>query len=95
MPKFNADETKYELIEVVIKGKSYVVEKVDQDLFDEIKEVSQTDDEEKKSGVVFRQLGVILNTDPAEFEDLDLRQAGAVLRFLTETITAQIEGKNV
>jgi hypothetical protein len=96
MTKFNADEAKYEPIEVVLDGKTYAITKVSQDLFDKIKEASKTvDGEEKDSKVVFRQLGAALNEDPKVFEKLDLRKAGAILRFLTETITAQIEGKNV
>lgn len=94
MPKFDADKAFYEPIEVVINGKTYKIEKVSQDLFDRIKEVSKEQGDEKDASIIFRQLGVALEEDPEVFKGMDLRVAGAVLRFLTESITAQVEGKN-
>lgn len=98
MPKFNADEKVYEPIEVVLGGETYTIEEVHQDLLDKIKDSGKEakaslDAGEEDIGIIYRQLGILLDTDPVKFKDVDIRKANAVLRFLTETITSQIEGK--
>lgn len=102
MPKFNADELNYEPIEIVLNEKTYLVTEVKQDMFDRIKEASKRaqasiDAGDEDINIIYEQLGIILNVDPAEFKGTDLRKASATVRFLTETITKQVEGssKNV
>lgn len=95
MPKFNADEIQYEPIELTLNGKTYTVAEVSQSMFDRIKE---TADKSKETGadmsVVYEQIGIILGVEKSEFVGCDIRRAGAALKYLTDSITAQIEGKS-
>lgn len=98
MPKFNADEQVFEAVEITLGGKTYVVDKIEQNMFDRIKEVTSEareslDRGEEDVGVLDKQLGIILNEDPSVFQPLDLRRKTSAIRFLTETITSQVEGK--
>lgn len=99
MPKLNADELNYEPIELTLNGTLYVVKEVKQDMFDRVKEASKKaqeaiDEGKEDVNIIFEQLGIILNVDPSEFNGTDLRKATAAVRFLTDEITKQVEGKN-
>lgn len=98
MPKFNADEQVFEPIELVLEGKTYVVKEVKQGMFDEIKRIADEAMKKIKKGeedinVVFKQLGLILSTDPKELEGIDVRKASAALRYLSEEIRNQVSGE--
>lgn len=98
MPKYNADEQVYEPIEITLGGVDYKIKTVKQDMLDRVAEVSK---EAKKKlaegkediGLISAQLGIILDADPKIFVKLDIRRANGTLRFLTKTITEQLEGK--
>ena len=97
MPKFNADAIEYEPIEVTLGGKVYVIKEVSQSMFDRIRKSSKAAQEKLEAGeedvnVIYEQLGIILDTEPTEFKGIDLRKSTATVRFLTETITKQVEG---
>ena len=91
MPKFNADEQVMEPIEVVLGGKTYLIQEIKQSMFDKIKEIANTVKDGPES--VFQQLSVLLGEDIAVLREVDLRKAGAILRFIIDTVTAQMEGK--
>lgn len=94
MPKLNVDEKVFESIELTLDGQTYVIESITQKMFDRIKETSKEAAENPEDiSVLARQLSIILDADPKKFEGLDLRKASAALRFLTESIAAQVEGK--
>jgi hypothetical protein len=91
MARFNSDEKVFEPIEVVLGGKTYSITEIKQEMFDKIKAIAAED----KGGTetVFQQLAVLLGEDVVVMRGVDLRRLSAVLKFLTDTITAQIEGK--
>ena len=91
MARFNADEKVFEPIEVVLGGKTYSITEIKQEMFDKIKAIAA--DVKDGTEAVFQQLAILLGEDVAVIRSVDLRRAGAVLKFLTDTITAQIEGK--
>lgn len=100
MLKFNADEQDYDSIEIVIEGKSYIIEKITQTMFDRIKETGiqaklALQNGKEDINVLFIQLGIILNESPKTFENIDIRKVSAALRFCTNTITKQIEGTEI
>lgn len=91
MPKFNADEKVFEPIEITLGGKAYFINEVTQETFNLIKEISATVTDGPES--VIKQVAVFLNEEPEKLRGIDLRKLSGVLKFLTETITSQIEGK--
>lgn len=93
MPKFNADKKVYEPIELVLEGKTYSVTSVDQSIFDKINEVSKESKGKEDVGVLSRQLGAVLGVKASEFKNVDLRKMSAAIKFLTDTIVSQLEGK--
>jgi len=90
MPKLNVDEQKslFEPIEIVLEGKTYVISKVTSEMIKEVTKAGETND----IGTVSKQLSVFLNEKPETFKDIDLRKLGAVVRFISDTITKQLEG---
>lgn len=91
MAKFNADEKVFDPIEVTLGGKTYVVNEIRQDMFNRIREIATTTADGTEA--VFQQLAVFLGEDVEVLRKLDLRRAGATLKFLTDTVLAQIENK--
>ena len=91
MAKFNADEQVFEPIEIVLGGKTYSIQEIKQEMFTKMKAIAL--DVKDGPEAVFQQLAVLLGEDVAVMRELDLRRAGAVLKFLTDIITSQIEGK--
>ena len=92
MPKFNADEKVFEPIEVFLGGKNYSILEVTQSMFNKIKEIATTVTDGTES--IFQQLSILLSEDVDVLRKVDLRRASAVLKFLTDTITSQLEGKS-
>ncbi|MBA7556629.1 hypothetical protein ES705_49345 [subsurface metagenome] len=90
MPKLNVDEQKslYEPIEIVLEGKAYVIEKVTTEMVEEVTNAGETND----VTTISKQLSIFLKEKPEAFKNIDLRKLGAVIRFISETITKQLEG---
>lgn len=96
MPHLNIDEQKslFEPIEIVLEGKTYVIAKVTSKMIQEVTKAGEATD----ISTISKQLSIFLNEKPEIFKDIDLRKLGAVVRFITDTITKQLEGsegKNV
>lgn len=92
MPKLNADEKVFDPIEITLGGKTYVITEITQDMFDELQRIAK--ENQGGTDAVLQQLAVFLGANLEDLRKIDLRRAGAVLRFLTETVTAQAEGKS-
>ena len=92
MAKFNADEKVFEPIEITLGGKEYNIQEIRQETFTKIKAIAT--DVKDGTEAIFQQLSVLLDEDVSILRKVDLRRASAVLKFLIDTITAQIEGKS-
>lgn len=92
MPKYNADEVSFEPIEVTLNGKVYTVTEVTQDMFDRVKKNAEENSGDLK--IIAEQLGIVFNVEPSEFSGMDLRKLNGVVRFVTNAITDQVQGKN-
>lgn len=91
MPKLNVDEQKslFEPIEIVLEGKTYVISKVTTEMIKEVTKAGEVND----ISTISKQLSVFLNEKPEAFKDIDLRKLGAVVGFISDTITKQLEGR--
>ena len=90
MPKFNVDEKNelFEPIEIIIDGKEYQIDKITQKMLDNI---NKTVDDKDDSYTLSKQLAIMLSVDQKEFKDTDIRKMSAVIRYITEQITKDIE----
>ncbi len=89
MPKYNADEQKQlsEPIEIVLDGKTYIVEKISTETLKKVTDLGKDKDDFE---VLIKQLGFLVGTDPNEFRGCDIRKLSKVLEFITETVTTGI-----
>lgn len=90
MPKFDADQM-FEPIEVTLGGKTYVIKEVLQPQLDEVQRIAK--EGEASAETVFRQLAAFLGADIEELKKVDVRKAGAALKFITKALTEQFEGQ--
>jgi len=93
MPKLNIDEqTKvFEPIEITLEGKTYVIEKITDDMMIEVVNMSKGEGANDVR-TVKKQLAFLLNTDEKSFKGVDLRKLGKAVQFITSTITEQLSG---
>ena len=99
MPKFNVDEKIFEPIELTLNGKEYKLTEVSREKIKKVQEIGKAVKEggaenTDNLSAAARQLGVLLDVNPKEFDNVDMRKLGAAIRFITETVTEQIQGKN-
>lgn len=101
MPRFNADAPSlFDPIEIVIEGKIYKVKKVTPKTMKTIAklfkraEVADKDNLELVFSLSAKQLHLYLGVPESEFDDVGLRKLSAAIRFITETVTSQSQGKD-
>lgn len=90
--KFNVDEQTQlsEPIEIVIDGKTYILNKITISLMDKVVELGK----QQLNDTPIKQLALLLNTEYTEFKDVDVRKISKVLEFITDTIKSEIDNKN-
>lgn len=90
--RFNVDEQTQlaEPIEVVIDGKTYILNKITISLMDKVVELGK----QQLNDTPIKQLALLLNTEYTEFKDVDVRKISKVLEFITDTIKSEIDNKN-
>lgn len=92
MPIFNADETLFEPVTVVLCGKTYIVNEV---TTEKIQKATQNLDMTDIKTVAI-QTAVLLGTNPEELMGVDLRKLAMVNRFILDSFQAQLsDRKNV
>jgi len=84
MPKFNADSTPQEPIEVTLNGKTYVIPKITVSQLDEVKKLSE---KSKDASALLSQLAIFLGVDVVELKGSDIRDVGRVSQFIFDEIT--------
>ena len=89
MKQFNADtENSVEVIEVTIEGKTYRIDKVTTEMIDAI--VTQGSGEASINSLAI-QLATLLSEEVEVLRKVDVRKLGRVSKYLTDTITEQIQ----
>jgi len=94
MSKYNADEESlFEPLEIVLEGKKHTINKITNKMMDEVMEIGKKKDD---MNILLKQVAVFLGGKPEDYENIDIRKIGAVLRFITDSYTQQIgtKGKN-
>ena len=91
MPKYNADGL-FEPIEITLGGKEYVIEEIGQEVFDQVQAIAK-DEEISGSVAVYTQLGLLLGEKVEVLNKIDVRRAGATLKYLVDLITKQLGGE--
>jgi translation initiation factor RLI1 len=99
MPRLKIDEVKQLsepiIIEAGILGeKEYRVEKVTAELMKKVDEIAPKKDEKGNIDALTQQLGLLLNVPAEELSGVDLRVAGKVLSFISDSITAGVKERN-
>jgi len=92
MTKYNADKL-FEPIEITLGGKEYVIKEIGQTVFDQVQAIAK-DEEMSGSAAVYAQLGLLLDETVEVLNKIDVRRAGATLKYLVELITKQLGGES-
>jgi hypothetical protein len=99
MPRLKIEEIK-QLSEPIIidagilSDKEYRVEKVTTELIKKVEGISPKKDEKGNLDAIIQQLSLLLNVPAEEFSGVDLRVAGKVLSFISDSITAGVKELN-
>jgi methenyltetrahydromethanopterin cyclohydrolase len=75
-----------EPIEFVIGGKPYIVTKITSRMIDEITSVKEDD-----SNAIGKQFAKLVNADPEDFADVDIRILAKALNIIKSTVTDVVE----
>jgi translation initiation factor RLI1 len=99
MPRLKIEEVKQLSEPIIIDAgilseKEYCVEKVTAELMKKVDEIAPKKDEKGNLDALTQQLGLLLNVPAEEFSGVDLRVAGKVLSFISDSITAGVKELN-
>ena len=94
MPKFNADSTIFEPIEVTLNNKVYTVGKITQEKLRSVRKLGEDDPE--NPSIVCNQLAIFFDCEVSEFEAIDFRVLAKVSNFVMNSVSEQtaVQAKN-
>ena len=93
MSKFNADEQSiFEAIDITLEGKEYKIEKITTTMMQAAMEGVDGNTAPNDVTVLCQQLSVFIGGNPEDYQSIDVRKIGAVLKFITEKVKDSIDG---